>query len=115
MRLDGKKGNSRGEATLAIEWSWRIEGARSILCGSWSDATLWPKTFAKLRGEKVVDVTLFGRLREIELILSSGVRVISFSTIEGHPRWMLRSSDSWLTADRGSLHLEKQKAVRRKK
>jgi hypothetical protein len=34
-RVNGKT-NPSGELTLMIEWSWRIERTRSILCGSWS-------------------------------------------------------------------------------
>jgi len=42
MRRDGSAGNARGEVTLMIEWSWRIEAPDSILCGSWSDVLAWP-------------------------------------------------------------------------
>ena len=37
LRRDGSPCAPRGEMGLMIEWSWRIEGRRSILCGSWSD------------------------------------------------------------------------------
>jgi hypothetical protein len=30
---DGNTGNARGEVTLMIEWSWRIEAPKEILCG----------------------------------------------------------------------------------
>jgi hypothetical protein len=113
-RLDGKKGQPKGDATLMIEWSWRIEGARSILCGSWSDAPLWPNVLAGLAGAKVKELSLFGRLRELEVTLSNRMQVITFSTIEGQPHWTLfdRRSDTWLTNKRGTLCIEK--AVSRK-
>ena len=34
---DGSTGNPKGEWAIMIEWSWRVEGRKSILCGSWSD------------------------------------------------------------------------------
>ena len=42
-RRDGSPGNPRGEWSLMIQWSWRIEGKRRIWCGSSSDRTRWPK------------------------------------------------------------------------
>lgn len=41
-RMNGTPANPRGEMGLMIQWSWRIEGRRSILCGSWSDEARWP-------------------------------------------------------------------------
>jgi len=110
-RLDGAKGNPSGKMTLMIEWSWRIEGPQSILCGSWSDAPRWPKFFAKLTKTKVVAVSLLGRLNEIDIELSNGMHVVSFSTIEGQPHWSLgdRESKSWLYAKSGKLFIEKQR------
>jgi len=72
-----------GEATLMIEWSWRIERPRSILCGSWSDERLWPKAFDKLLNTNVTAVECFGNLPEISVSLSSGLRVVSLMTAEG--------------------------------
>ena len=110
-RLDGKIGDPNGEWGLMIEWSWRIEGPRAILCGSWSEAPLLAKTFTKLRRAKVANVAPFGRLHEIEVTLSNGLRVISFSTVEGQPQWALfhRDAGSWLTVRRGALRVERAK------
>ncbi|MFL5237724.1 MAG: hypothetical protein ACJ8EL_09000 [Rhizomicrobium sp.] len=107
-RMDGKRGNPQGEMSLMVEWSWRIEGVRSILCGSWSDEPLWPKTFAKLKKAKVNEVSLFGRLNEVDVKLDNKIHVVSFSTIEGYPQWTIfnRTADSWLTVRNGSLSLE---------
>lgn len=33
-KRDGQPGSPRGEWTLMIEWSWRVEGKRRIWCGS---------------------------------------------------------------------------------
>lgn len=108
-RLDGKRGNPNGEIGLMVEWSWRIEGPRSIRCGSWSDEPLWPKAFAKLRHAKMADVSLFGRLPEIVVGLSNKLNVVSFSTTDGQPHWTLfdRHNDRWLCVRRGSLFIEK--------
>ncbi|WP_339159705.1 hypothetical protein [Methylobacterium bullatum] len=88
-RRDGSSGNPMGEIGLMIEWSWRIEDARSIACGSWSDEVLWQPSFNRLFGREVIDLTTFGRLPEIMLSLSGDLYVASFMTAEGDPEWSL--------------------------
>jgi hypothetical protein len=99
--------------SLMIQWSWRIEGRRSILCGSWSDEEKWPKAFGLVRNTTVTSATLFGRLPEIELCLSNGVHVLSFMMAEGNPQWVLfdRRGDvtRWLVVRRGHLRIETDK------
>lgn len=92
-----------------IEGSWRIEDERSILCGSWSDEALWAETFSTLIGTHVTDIALAGRLPEIALSLSTGLRVLSFMTAEGLPAWALFDNTSpkkrWLSVGEGVLQL----------
>lgn len=88
-RRDGSSGQAEGQVSVMIEWSWRIEDERSIVCGSWSDDALWEPTFARLLGQRVNDIGTFGRLPEIQLHLSGGMYVASFMTAEGDPEWTL--------------------------
>ena len=87
MRRDGSPSEAMGEIEIMIEWSWRIEDQRSILCGSWSDEELWAPSFARLLGQNVDDLSVFGRLPELMLSLSGGLHVSSFMTAEGDPAW----------------------------
>jgi hypothetical protein len=87
QRRDGSPGNPRGEWTLMIEWSWRIEGKRRVWCGSWSDGARWPRAFARMEGARVDSVSLYGRLPEIDLKLSNGLHLLSMVTVEGDPDW----------------------------
>ena len=89
IRRNGSQGNPRGEWTLMIEWSWRIEGKRRVWCGSWSEEERWPGIFSKLEHAAVASVSLFGRLPEICLSLSNGLHVLSMMTAEGDPAWEL--------------------------
>ncbi|MCY1640677.1 hypothetical protein [Methylorubrum sp. SL192] len=88
-RRDGSPGEPQGEIGLMIEWSWRIEDGRSIVCGSWSDEDLWPPTFAHLLGRTVQNLSMFGRLQEVVLSLAGDLHVASFMTAEGDPAWTL--------------------------
>ncbi len=91
-RRDGSPGNPRGEWTLSIEWSWRIEGKRRIWCGSWSDEDRWPRFFELLRGAHIVSADLVGRLPEIDVGLSNKLHVVSMMTAEGDPEWSLTNN-----------------------
>ena len=90
-RREGSPGQPSGEVTIMIEWSWRIEKPRSILLGSWSDESKWASVFSRLEGATVTGFAVFGRIPEIELSLSNGLRVASFMTADGHPEWALFS------------------------
>ncbi|WP_234781917.1 hypothetical protein [Sinorhizobium saheli] len=88
-RRDGSAGNPRGEYTVMIEWSWRIEGENSIICGSWSDEQDWDGAFKSLVGRQVQDISLYGRLPELSIQLSGGIYVASFMTAGGQPAWAI--------------------------
>ena len=115
VRLDGSLSTlPEGEMGLMVEWSWRIEGRRSILCGSWSDEERWPRALACLTKATVAGASTFGRLPEIDIELSTGVHVLSLMTAEGDPRWALfdRRGERcrWLNVARGLLRVEEAPA-----
>jgi hypothetical protein len=116
-RRDGSQGNSQGEMGLMIHWSWRIEGPRSILCGSWSNERRWPAAFARLLDARVLEISIFGRLPEIDLGLSNGLHVVSLMTAEGQPQWTLfdrhdRKNQCWVNVKRGVLCFETTNTAR---
>lgn len=88
-RRDGSAANPSGEMSVMIEWSWRIEGRKSIICGSWSDESDWRRGFALLQNNTITGVSLFGRLPEIDLVLSNDAHCLSFMTEKGHPQWAI--------------------------
>ena len=109
-RLNGTARNPRGELGLMIQWSWRIENAASILCGSWSNEPLWEPTFDLLRNKVVAELSVVGRLPEIVVALTESLYVSSFMTAEGDPQWALfdRRGEALrtLSVDDGRLKLE---------
>lgn len=88
-RQKGSTANLDGEFGLMIEWSWRIESAAKIVCGSWSEEELWKPAFQSLLGRTVEALSTFGRLPEITVALSGGLHVTSFMTSDGQPAWAL--------------------------
>jgi len=110
VRKDGTPGEPDGEMGLMVEWSWRIEQGAAILCGSWSDEALWRPAFERLMGRAVVDVRLFGRLPEIEIVLGDDLRVLSFMTAAGEPCWVLfdrrGARNQWLCVEAGRVQAQ---------
>jgi hypothetical protein len=96
----------KGEITLMIEWSWRLESKRTIIGGSWSPPSEWPALFRRIVGGRVTNVTTFGRLTEITVTTSSGLFLSSFMTANGQPAWALLSRNpvmASLSVERGEL------------
>lgn len=89
VRRDGKAGNSQGDFTVMIQWSWRIESEDAIVCGSWSDEESWERAFKSLIGREVQDISIYGRLPELSIALAGGLYVTSFMTAEGQPEWTI--------------------------
>ena len=110
LRDDGSQSRQNGDWSLMIEWSWRIEGPRSIICGSWSKEGRWPRAFSLLQNATVVSARVFGRLPEIEITFSNRLDVLSFMTSNGDPAWVLFDLRSprarWIYVRRGSLEIE---------
>lgn len=107
VRRDGAPGNPKGEITIGIEWSWRIEDATSIVCGSWSEEEFWEPAFDLIRNSSVTALSIYGRLPEIDLALAGGHHLLSFMTAEGQPEWSLSDRRTrpltWLTVRDGAL------------
>jgi hypothetical protein len=116
-RRDGTKGGAQGQMTLMIQWSWRIEGRRSILGGSWSNESCWPRLFRLLEGTAVRQAALYGLLPEVEITFANDVRLLSFQTVSGDPQWTLfdRSSEPtrWCRTRLGRIKVEEAESVGR--
>jgi len=106
-RRAGAPGHPRGEMGVMVESSWRIEGRRSILCGSGSGERPRRRAFALLDGAEVRGASLFGRLPEIEVEFSNRARLRSFMTAAGDPMWTLFDRRDpgvrWIGVRRGAL------------
>jgi hypothetical protein len=75
----------KGELSIMIEWSWRVEKDNSIWFGSWSEEETILDNIPKLSGYEIKKISLFTRLPEISISLSKNIWINSFSTVEGNP------------------------------
>ena len=96
--------NPKGDATIMIEWSWRIETAGGIRSGSWSSERRLSNGISDLQGRRVVAVTVAGRLPEVEVELTGGRWLRSFMTDQGQPAWAVFLTDgTWLCVERSHV------------
>jgi hypothetical protein len=84
-----RKRNAKGEATLMVEWSWRVESRGAVQFGSWSNDKKMDAGIERIKGRSVLDISLVGRLPEVYVELSGARWVHTFMTREGQPTWIL--------------------------
>jgi hypothetical protein len=96
-RLDETPGNPKGDFTLMIDPNWRIEGKRSILCGSDDPHTAIERCLSSLVGCHFAEITLYSRLLELQATFSRGPCLRTFTALKGQPGWEL----VWWEADLG--------------
>lgn len=107
LTYSDKLNHPKGEFSLDLEWSWRVENKRSILFGSFSTIQRITNKLAKLKGYTAKEIQLFGRLPEIIVNLGDKHWVVSFGTEEGQPEWALFLPDgSWIHVQNGVLYNE---------
>jgi hypothetical protein len=100
--------NAKGEATLMVEWSWRVETRGAVEFGSWSGNKKMDNGIASLKTRDVLDISLVGRLPEIYIHLSGDRWVHSFMTREGRPEWTVFLPDkTWITFRGGRILRER--------
>jgi len=96
--------NAQGEASIMIEWSWRVERPQSVLFGSFSSLRKIEGQLQRLTGLTVEEIAVSGRLPEIVVRLSGNLWLHSFTTVEGQPEWSVLFHDgTWLGSRRGRL------------
>ncbi|HEX2092971.1 MAG TPA: hypothetical protein VHG28_11235 [Longimicrobiaceae bacterium] len=99
-----RTGNPCADASIMVEWSWRVESRRAVRFGSWSTDRKISGGLASLTGRTVLDVGVEGRLPELSVALDGGVWLRSFMIVEGQPAWTVFLPDgSWLCVERGVL------------
>ena len=72
-----------------VDFDWRVERAKSILAGSHDSKIRCINISKKLIGATVISAQSVGRLPELQLELSGGLWVVTFSHEKGQPSWAI--------------------------
>ncbi len=105
----------KGQYTIMLEWSWRVEKPKSIYFGSWSTNKVINNRLEKLKGNKIEAISIEGRLPELVIKISSNLWIHSFATSEGQPEWCLfldksQPNREWIRSSRTKIIKESQKS-----
>lgn len=108
LTKEERRNHPIGEYSVMLDCDWRIEGSSEIQCGSFCESEIIDHSISELVGDSIASVELMGVLPEVTLILTSGKRVLSFTSDTGQPEWAIFLPDkSWLASKKGSLVREK--------
>lgn len=102
----GELTENKGELTIMIEWSWRVEKGNKISFGSWSDESEFSQLLKSLKGLTLRNISFQSRLPEVVVELSNDIWVCSFSTVEGDPEWALITPNKTMLSSNGVLAFE---------
>ena len=100
-----KQRHQDGEACISLEWEWRIENEKEIVCGSSNSSPEIEKAINILKDKNVEAIVLDGKIPELVIELSDGLKIRSMTMTSGYPEWCIRLADgSYLSACDGSLN-----------
>tara|TARA_R110001592_G_scaffold362628_1_gene677401 strand:- start:5220 stop:5675 length:456 start_codon:yes stop_codon:yes gene_type:complete len=103
-----KGNNPKGEQTIMLDCSWRVEGKNSIILGSSSDIEEIDKFPGLVIGKTLGKVEFYGRLPEINIKFNNSLWLLTFMTDEGSPEWSIKlKSGEWLGVSDGEFQIEK--------
>ena len=108
-RKDGSVGNPQGEISVIIDFNWRVERQKSILGGSNDSKKRCISISQKLLGASIISAQVVGRIPELQLQLSNGLWVVTFSHYKGQPSWAVLFKAlglGTLCVERGKLHVD---------
>lgn len=102
----GELTDHKGELTIMIEWSWRVEDENQIKFGSFSESDEFSDMLSTLSGLTVKSISFQARLPELVVQFIENIWLCSFSTVEGDPEWALITPEKTLVSNGGSLAFE---------
>ncbi len=96
-----------GQISIDIVWEWRIEKIRSIHVGSADTARRNLNQIPILKGKQIQEITLAGRLPELNLVLSNNLWISTCTHWQGQPEWGIRFNDEDLImlVQRGNVNI----------
>ena len=84
-----RKNHPKGEFSVMLDCDWRIENKNLIQCGSFCEAEEIEEAIQSLVGDSIAHLETIGDLKELVLVLNSGRKVVSFTSVVGDPEWCL--------------------------
>lgn len=109
----GEKYHQKGEACIYLDFNWRLEKDKSIICGS-SDSRPYINEQIKLLEDSFIEtIELKGDIPELLIRYSNGMRNQTMQLMSGEPGWSVRlGNGDYLFFENGSLVLSVNDGIR---
>lgn len=86
--------NLLGEASICLEWDWRIENNGKILFGSSNNGTEIARGIKSLVGSNIEKIEIVGEIPELTIDFSNGYRIQTMAMVSGDPHWKFRQKNA---------------------
>ncbi|MBD8530731.1 MULTISPECIES: DUF3027 domain-containing protein [unclassified Massilia] len=99
-----RRTHEEGEACIHIGWDWRCEAGNAVLFGSSSSRPAIERGVRTLHGSKVVGIAINGKVPELSIEFSTGLRLITAAMLPNGSEWSVRLGEGlYLNAEKGIL------------
>jgi len=109
---DSKPHNSKGKGdiTIDLQWSWRLESKQSIIVGSNDSKIKITNQFKNILGNKIKSISIVDGLPELLVEFENNRFLHTFSTQKGQPEWALFFfKKGWLEVKKGKIYFTANK------
>jgi hypothetical protein len=93
QRQHARRRHRTGEATVAIEWDWRMESGAHILYGSSNSGPRIARGLESLQGVTIDRLVVEGEVPELVIVFANGQRLISAAMLASDPAWWIHLPD----------------------
>ena len=100
-----------GQASLFVEWDWRVEDQAGIVFGSSEGGPLLTRRIPELNGRVIERIEVAGQVPELRVTLTGGWTLQTMAMVAGDPQWSLRTLEgAFLHVRTGRLTTETEPA-----
>ncbi len=96
--------SNQSEVSIGVEWDWRIECDRTVLCGSSNRGSEIQQQIQGLEGATVQAIALLEPIPDLAVQFSNGWTLRSQVMMNADPQWSLQLADhQWIYPKNGAI------------
>lgn len=96
--------DKKGEASIGVQWDWRVEHGYEVLFGSSNSRPEMEEGILTLQDTSIERISVAGHVPEIEVLFSNGYCLRSMVMVSGEAEWSIKlPNGNWIAPKRGLL------------
>ena len=105
LSLEDRRRSPKGEVTIYVSWDWRVEKGNRVLFGSSNSSPEMAGGIATLVGLNIDCATIEGRVPELAIVFSNGVRLQSAAMCTDTSEWSVSlPGNIWISCIDGIVY-----------